>query len=149
MSWQDCGVLRSVTLGVASAVLAVACAVVETEPSPNPVQRDLAEWGQEFTPAPAPETGVRVIRQADVLEHLQGFPQDRVNRVANLPVFGTVRCVVPAKCPHALDGPPSLEPISVWLVEFPNVPRAEGGHAWAMVEAETGNMVFDSDTRPP
>jgi hypothetical protein len=140
-------VLRSITLGFALSALAAACALVETQPLRGSVQVGLAQWGQEFTPGRAPDTGV--VPRAAVLGHIEGFPEDALNPVATEPVFGTIRCVIVAKCPGPPGETPALGPIQVWLVEFPNVPRGNGGHAWAVVDAATGNMYFDSDTRPP
>ncbi len=133
--------LRPVTLGLALSLLAAACALVQNEPS-RVVQLSLADYGEQFTSAPVPVSGV--LAPEDVLEtlELQSYPWDAADRSANPPIFGTVRCVVPDRCLEQGDVP-------VWLVEFPRAARANGGHAWAVVEAATGNLLFDDRNRPP
>ena len=141
--------LRSVTLGLALSVLAAACALIEP-PQPEPsraLQLTLAEWGLQFTPAPVPESGV--VSADDVLRflHRVGAPPDAADRTADPPVFGTMRCVIREEC---LDGPladPQREPIPVWVVEFPRAPRPDGGHAWVVAEAATGDLMWDDRSR--
>jgi hypothetical protein len=133
--------LRSLTLGLALSLLAVACGLVQTEPS-RVAQLSLADYGEQFTPAPVPPSGV--LTSDEVLETLEliSYPWDVADRSANAPIFGTVRCVVPERCLDQGDVP-------VWLVEFPRATRATGGHAWAVVEAATGSLLFDDRNRPP
>ena len=91
-------------------------------------------YGQRFTPAPVPATGI-VSAQA-VLAKLRadGFPPfASADAVAQAPIYGIVTCVDPSKnCAERGLVRPG-ESLAIWLVGYPTVPErtaAPHGRPW-------------------
>ena len=131
---------RRLALLVASVLaLVVACSPPATAP-PQSFVEYLDDWGQQFVPVAAPPG--RVVPPETVVQNLQrdGFPPFAKDRTVDAPVLGVVRCGVgQCRLDRGLvsEGPDKL----FWVVGFPNTPGANGGTAWAVVDARTGGFV--------
>ena len=98
-------------------------------------------YGQRFTPAPVPATGI-VSAQAVIAKlRADGFPPFASADPVAQAIYGIVTCVDPSKnCAERGLVRPG-ESLAIWLVGYPTVPGANGGTAWATVDAKTGAFI--------
>ncbi len=111
-----------------------------TTPIPTQSFRSyLAGYGQIFTPAAVPTTGV--VDATSVVASLQasGFPTKGAR--ADPPIYGLVTCVDPAKncLNRGLVRPGHT--LAIWWVGFSETPASDGGLAWATIDATTGEFI--------
>ena len=105
----------------------------------------IEDFGQTFTPT-QPPAGV-VSPEAVVLKlRAEGFPPFAAGARMAPPIYGVVTCIEAARCrDQGLTAP--CESLAVWVVDYPDTSGANGGTAWAMLEALTGEFI--SGDGPP
>src|SRR5262245_36854503 len=125
-------------LGVLLAMLVAACSTIAPSVAPSHWFTDyLAGAGQVFEPRDAPAdvvSGQAVVAQLRAL----GFPPFAPGARTDPPIYGVVRCVELAKCRHHRGLVQPGETLAIWLVAYPGTSGANGGEAWATVDARTG-----------
>jgi hypothetical protein len=102
----------------------------------------LDSYGQRFTPAPVPATGIVSAQAALAKLRADGFPTPATAAaVAQAPIYGIVTCVDPSRnCAERGLVRPGKS-LAIWLVGYPTVPGGNGGTAWATVDAKTGAFI--------
>jgi hypothetical protein len=111
-----------------------------TRPSPAFLEW-LAVQGRQFTPAAvpagavAPEAVMRTVRD--------DFEQWAADGRTDPPIYGIVSCATPT-CDMA--GWPG-ERVAIWLIGFPDTPLSDGGTAWTVYDAETGDHIMADGPR--
>lgn len=101
----------------------------------------LAGYGQEFTPAPVPPSGVVSAHEVVAKLRADGFPSFAKAGADAQPIYGMVTCIDPTKncAERGLVRPGQA--LAIWLVGYPAVSGADGGTAWATVDARTGAFI--------
>lgn len=130
--------LSLAALGVAS----IGCAGVPLAPVDLPANLTemLDNCGEAFTPLVAPPG---TVASDAVLQRLRadGFPPFAPpDARPAAPVYGVIADREASTCDW--DGlAPAGEPLQVWLVVWPAVSGANGGTAWAAVDARSGTFI--------
>jgi hypothetical protein len=141
--------IRTALVSAIALVLGVACAPPAAEP-PRSFVDYLENNGQQFVTVPDP--GRKVVPPEVVVQNLQRdrFPPFVKDWTADLPVLGVVRCVsVPCQPDGELVVKEPGRQRLIWVVGFPDEPGANGGTAWAIVDAVTGQpMIGDGPAAP-
>jgi hypothetical protein len=112
-------------------------------PTPANFTSYLEDYGQRFTPRPAP-TGAADWRGGVPI----GFPYPGA-QVAYA-TYGEISCVDPSKnCERGLVGLDQRpdQTLAIWVISFVDTPASEGCPLWATVDAKTG--AFLNGAGPP
>ena len=118
------------------------CANLGLQPAALPPNLDetLERCGEVFTPMIAPPG---IVTAEAVVQRLRsgGFPPFAPpnSRVAT-PVYGVLADGKPSECRGDGFTRPG-EQLAIWLVVWPDVSGGNGGQAWAIVDARTGEFI--------
>lgn len=114
------------------------CAPSPVEP-PQSFVEYLESNDQQFVSVPAP--GIDVVSPELVVQTLlrDGFPPFAIDRTADPPILGVVRCGPACRGDGGFLGPGQER--LVWIVGFPRASGANGGTAWAVVDAVSGSFI--------
>ncbi len=111
-----------------------------TTPIPTESFRSfLAGYGQIFTPAAVPTTGV--VDPKAVVQSLQASGVPAKGARADPPIYGLVTCVDPAKNCLERGLVRSGQTLAIWWVGFSDTLASDDDMAWATVDAKTGDFI--------
>jgi hypothetical protein len=95
-------------------------------------------WGDEFVPALAPPDVLTGQEVASRLRAERFPPFIPVGARMAAPAYGVLSSRPPGTCGEGAGVVGAGEERGVWLVVWPEVSGANGGQAWAIVDARTG-----------